>query len=1105
MVGMTGELEIRDSDYCRDFLVGWVLERVEAAGFDVRLWTESHSDAVIEWLKQASDDVFFVWEDCEPKKLNAANCLPSDSARSSKLVYFIFLCSEVSKASRYVVESICYGTVNLEMGASSLERQFASIFSTCILGSSSSWSRETKKSLLHFYYGCMANLTINPSSHGKNELLLPTLQDLNEIENRSLGSSEKDLISRIENIALSWVSRIDQLLRNLPRKFDTTIIEELEHWKSHEGSQNDVLAQLSGEPIQNILQMLKIESPMCANEINFRKQLLQDALKATSDNIENLDIISLACQTLVKMKTPLEIDACMTEILEKIKLVTSRSSYYGSKEGFARLLLAISWTVIKVLRRLCPWASLRGGKTEASIAMLRDAIEGGSIFMRSIDSANQRPVDDINEEENAKFDGERQELSRFWDLDIRDMIFAPIHSYIQRCQDFLAIYNGLKQFSIANLFNGLRGRQYEYLAETISIIGNELFAEFSRLTTVEYDPFDVTSSGSFGADCDDFKKTLQKHDDRFKDAVNNAFRMTPRINEATNLLDVLYRLVSRDTMSHYLQKKAVLIQVEFESQCDHVREEFEMNRRCPPLSMDEPTLSGRAVWAKSLLSRLDYEYTIITNSDAMKAYAGSDAGSESFKSLQSAISVYHEAQNQEWLRSLGSIETDAILDQPLLHIEQDGFTTLFVCAFPTGVAIVLREAPYWEKHSSEDLPNKILSLIQRQEDLRVMNERTINMVRMHSELVYSLNDDPSHLRLFAGYLKGIEKLMRPGNRSLMWSSRPSMVEKYVGSVLPELKKAQEKYKEFRTRLLQISKVLKMVEKEVFLSIDKNVTYNEKSFRKSQEKCIGGARDRVSLFYQSIENEVKVILDLFTDSPKDVHAELELLVTTIDSGLERVVRQSVRHSLLCLYQAMNMKKAGFDEQMAIFEGLVQLVDDKVVQFRPSLIEMTDAVNEIAKSVVQNSKDFTKLTHSFNSRFQWRQEQDNTTKNGKKLCIVPDEKVDKIIQKITDSMSSASVSVEKVLNYWDKYSSLWTDDKDAYARGADANKIDSSQLQHDIKQFEEKLSALEMEKTFHCVYFIRLDLEPLRENLICHCKEWIALLSKIIKDQDSSLHR
>lgn len=1097
---------VSPSDYCRDFLADWFLERVEAAGFDVRLWTESHSVAVTEWLEKASGDVFFVWENYN--KLNAANYLPSDSARSSKLVYFIFLGSEVSKTSREVVESICYGTVGLEMGAPPLERQFTSIFSTCILGSTFSWRRETKNSLLHSYYGCMANLTINPSSHGKYELLLPAVKDLNEIQNRSFGSSEKDLISRIQSIASSWISRIDQLLRNLPRKFDTTIIEELEHLKSHEASQNDVLAQLSGEHIQNILRTLEIESPMCAKEINFRKQLLQDALIATSDKVKSLDILSLACQTLVKMKTPLEIDACMTEILDKIKLVTSQSSYYRSKEGFASLLLAISWTIVKVLRQLCPWASLRGGNTEESIAMLRDAIEGGSMFMRSIGGANQCPVDDINAEKIAKNDSEQQELPRFWDRDIRNMVFAPIRSYIQRCQDCLAIYNGLKQFSIAIHFNGLKGRQYEYLAETISGIGNELSAEFCRLTTVEDDPFDVTSLGSFSNDYDDFKKTLQKQDDRFKNAINNAFRMTPRINEATNLLDVLYHLVSRDTISHCLRKKAVSILKEFASQCDHVREEFENNRRCPPLSMDEPTLSGRAMWAKSLLSRVDYDYTIISNSDAMKAYAGSDAGSESFKPLQYVISAYHEAQNQDWLRSirnLGSIEMDAILDEPLLRINQDGFTTLFVCAFPTDVAIVLREAPYWEKHSSEDIPNKIMSLIQRQEDLRVMNERTTYMIRRHSELVHSLTNDPSHLRLFAGYLKLIEKLMRPGSRSLMWSSRPSMVEKYVGSVLPELKKAQEKYEEFRTRLLQISKLLEMVEKEISLSIDKNVTYNEQTFRESQEKCIGGARDQISLWYQSIENEVKVLLDLFTDSPKDVHAELELLVTKIDNGLERVIRQSVRHSLLSLYQAMNMKKAGFDEQKAIFEGLVNLENDKVVHFRPTLIEMTDAVNEVAKSVVQNLKYFAKLTHSFNNRFQWRQEHDNTTKNVEKLCIVPDEMVDRIIQKITDSMSLASVSVEKALKYWDKYSSLWTDDKDAYARSAAANKIDSSQLRHDMKQFEEELSALQMEKTFQCVHFIRLDLEPLRKNLIRHCKEWIALLSKIIRDQNGRLHR
>ena len=75
-----------------------------------------------------------------------------------------------------------------------------------------------------------------------------------------------------------------------------------------------------------------------------------------------------------------------------------------------------------------------------------------------------------------------------------------------------------------------------------------------------------------------------------------------------------------------------------------------------------------------------------------------------------------------------------------------------------------------------EVPHMLLSMCHQHDVLRITRERVSTLVRSFNGLVDYLTENH---RIYSDHMKRIEKKLHPGLNKLFWSSRPSIIEKFV--------------------------------------------------------------------------------------------------------------------------------------------------------------------------------------------------------------------------------------------------------------------------------------------------------------------------------------
>ena len=100
------------------------------------------------------------------------------------------------------------------------------------------------------------------------------------------------------------------------------------------------------------------------------------------------------------------------------------------------------------------------------------------------------------------------------------------------------------------------------------------------------------------------------------------------------------------------------------------------------------------------------------------------------------------------------------------------------CNFDNDLITVFSEVLCWDKlHAEEfEVPHMLLSICHQHDALRITRERVSTLVRSFNGLVDYL---PENHRIYLDHTKRIEKKLQPGLNKIYWSSRASMIEKFV--------------------------------------------------------------------------------------------------------------------------------------------------------------------------------------------------------------------------------------------------------------------------------------------------------------------------------------
>jgi len=1125
-------------------MVEWIKRRIKLPKFDSLNWQEEHDDAAIEFISNPECRSLFAAMSTQGQlKLTPHDprLLPMhhDPTAPQELVYFIR--PEGLALSQSNLHKLQYGFIE---GAAvhSLLRVMNGVYGPALLHRPS-WPEAFRKDFTGHFHKFMASLTETSFQVlGKTVLYLPA-DLLASIVSPSEAARDKDLVQQLESIVIHWTRQIKEVVNNHDNALNTEIsgpLGEIKFWQSRTVDLSGISEQLHRDDVRRVVLVLEHAKSSYLGPFETLSQRIDEGSVEANNNLKFLQLITEPCQAL-SVAEPRDIPGILPHLLNCIRMIWTLSRFYNTEERLTGLLRKIS---NEIINRCCAKISLSDifdGMVESSMQSLEESIACGEEWKE----AYKKTEKIIRHTAKSR--------DRYWDFN-QASIFAQIDAFVQRCRDLLEVCEGQIQFCRRSEstggkpgalpeFGGTRGQE---IAKALMGVQASFEVQIERLKHLDYNILDVKTS-RWHDDYNLFKNVVKDLEVMYTNVINNiAFDNITRVPDCVGLLEMFHTLARRGAVKRCVEKRVVQTLQLFKALVDRTRNEFDNKKNEPPLRPYEPEFAGAAVWAQGLATMVqeswqllkDTSHFLLLTREGTKLPEAEDAEKYYMKFI-SAINDFKNGRYEAWKQMLEAMDSSNLasrLENNLMKrseaarfveesLQQNVFSKTasghLVLNFDQDLLALFTEVHYWEKFQGEfTIPYVAHDICNQQEKLRVMREHVMLIVRAYNEILNDLK--PDERKLFSDHIRRLDKRINQGINKLTWTSK-GIIEYYVKGSCEECFEVHRFVKKFHASREAIAKCCHQIERLMLVRIDKNSTYDDKVFAEKQAEHRSLLKQRLEGLHFTIKQNVKDMYENFKDGSGQVKSEWRAMVAQIDKDIEQALRYCVKKSLQELSKAINGDAK--TEPQTLFKINIVL-DNSRVDYRPTMINLTHAVNIVAKELISSVMVIPRLKEALAADEAKRQADVEADRSGgaspralpnssttapppqpapsAQPDLIPsfysiisnDEDTLKVVMHIMNGMSSSATELQKYLSYWDKYKFIWESDKEGYIRRyAKANRT-LEQFQADTQKYKEQQADIQGEDISHNINFIKIDCTSLKTDLVNHTLEWQGKLTGLL---------
>ena len=508
------------------------------------------------------------------------------------------------------------------------------------------------------------------------------------------------------------------------------------------------------------------------------EQKIQAGSAEAHDNLQFLNTLSEPCRK-IEQAEPAAIPGILPEVLNSVRVIWELSAHYNTPERMKGLLTKISNQIIKRCRAKINKDDMLEGDVEKCISDLEESINCCREW-KSICLKQQRLIKKYSSRKN-------------WDLDTDETIFAENEAFIQRCKDLLEICEGQLQFArkgakqVMPVFGGTKGPEY---TENLRELERTFAKHLQNIKNLDYDILDVKITKWHDDYGQYFKEQCKSLEIMYQNIIALAFKNVSTVSDAVEMLENFDSLAKRPLVRDYVHRKAAeMVYKLFKDEIKEVEETFDGHDKAgkgpPPMPFSHPQYGGLAIWARSLIVRIDTAKSAIEGLYFIPEHPHAKDALDSYTKLRTALdnfianTCFTNWKNE--IEQMDSQNIDSKLEVPVLiraeHNQRDLPSSLSGNAlfskdkkngllesnFDSDLHKVMVEVAYWTKIQTlgfVTIPHNVSRLLQRKEQLRILRENVMLIVRDYNTIIYTVNEKEKSL--FKEHLDALDRTVAPG-------------------------------------------------------------------------------------------------------------------------------------------------------------------------------------------------------------------------------------------------------------------------------------------------------------------------------------------------------
>jgi dynein heavy chain len=1099
----TSMMETKSNDGKLDATESWFKDRIQLPKYKTDMWQGSHRAILRDFLVNPNTRKLVGWVNEESAQFELhSESLPSISTPPSHICYFVR--QGVEEIGLHNIDSsVQFGIMHGE-AMDSLMRVLGRVYMPQFV-KNSAWPESVQKDFTGQLHKFMASLTETANElRGKTILYMPD----EDISNPDNAAGDKDLVQRLETTVIHWTRQIKEVVNNQDMAHNTEYsgpLEEIQFWRSRKIDLSGITEQLNLPGVERIVAVLQVSKSSYLSPFEILSNSIQASAVEANDNLKFLSSLADPCKRIAGSE-PKDIPEILPELLNCIRMIWSLSRFYNTEERLTGLLRKVS---NEIINRCCAKISLDdifSGDVLSSMQSLRESIQCGVDWKK------------IYEKTRALIKMNTADSRKHWEFDIAS-IFAQIDAFVQRCRDLLEVCEGQVQFT-RNMGNGetlplpsFGGTKGPEIRKNLLKNEDQFKKLIEKLRNLDYDILDVKAT-RWHDDYNYFKNGIKDLEVMMQNVINNSFEHISTVQSGVELLEAFHSLAKRDSIIRCVEKKTMEVYTTFSTCLADMKNDFLHHMHNAPIQSDEPKHAGSALWARGMLERATADWTILQNAHYLAKTREEIEAEAAFNSFREVIDGYIKQQYVEWMGTLTGLDATAMakrLEAPLLvrptilaaeKAAAEGHPIvgkvdggLLESNFDLTILRLITEVLNWEKFGGEPpIPYVAHDITNNREKLRILREYVMLVVRDYNIIISSL--EANERKLFQEHIRRLDKRINGGMNRFTWASK-GVIDWYVKECRKHCADTYQVVKDFQEKKALIRKCCNRIASTLLISIEKNYVYEEGEFEQRQQKHREIVRSQMTESYKQILEGMKELYYHFKNDPQEVQKYWQYFVDSVDVKIEEALRTTVKRSLQEVSRAINGDAK--TEAQPLFKVDV-ILDSSRVEFRPTMIHLTQTVNIISKDLITTIVVVPRILESLEQDMDdYKARRRNPEEMQSSYdSISNDDDILKILVQIMNGMSASATELQKYLSYWDKYKPLWEMDKDAFIRRyAKANRP-LSQYDIDITRYKEQQQDIQQEEANTTINFIKIDCSVLKTALVKHCVEWQNKLTRLLND-------
>uniref|UniRef100_A0A667XC84 Dynein axonemal heavy chain 2 n=1 Tax=Myripristis murdjan TaxID=586833 RepID=A0A667XC84_9TELE len=566
---------------------------------------------------------------------------------------------------------------------------------------------------------------------------------------------------------------------------------------------------------------------------------------------------------------------------------------------------------------------------------------------------------------------------------------------------------------------------------------------------------------SFRAQVKDLEMMMQN-------LISSAFSTVNTVEERVWLLDFFTPMSAREAIKRTTDRMTMEVYINFNNIIKMVSNE--LSQRTKIYLHHIPQIPGEVHWVRALRHRME---TPIEVSPRAHFMVGVGFGDEVLFDQGQLVQILDELVRKnfsEWSQNLDR-QSLKRLEQPLI-VRCKMNTNKLDINFDKNLLTLFSEIHYWERLKFE-IPHCISDIYQHRDELRVLKENVLLLVRDYNRIIGALS--PDELGLFRERIRLLDKKIQPGMTKLVWSSIGAS-NIFVSNCHVHVGKVQLIVDKYKVANLAISDLCHKISETLLVKMDGRTVYRDLEFEDDQRAHRQNKLQTMCSAHQDIVNIMTRVHETFRNDGPEVQQYWVTYTEKIDRMVEEALRRNIKRSLQELSKAISADNPLFRVQVVLRQGSPQTT----VGFSPKLQKLADIVNNITPQLINTISAFKRLPDLLTCK--------RSQRNPIHTMIEQDEEIVKIKTAVAAGMSANASHLQAYQKTWDKHREIWELNKNSFIQRYQRLNPPVSSFDADIARYAEVANNIQQEETVLCIQFVMLDCSPLKFSLVQHCNEW-----------------